>query len=295
MQRLEEIRRRIESAGSLQAVSRAMKALAAARIRRCRETAQAAAEYERTLELGFQIALSHRPSGFTPTAPPAGAPLGAVVFGSDLGLAGPFNSRVADFALTELAAAPARDAPLVLAVGTRVANHLEAGDVPVVDTLMAPSSVDRLGALAQDVLLVIQRWRREQGVERVDLLFAEHESGAGFEPRRLQLLPLDPDWLRELERRPWTGPTLPTHRGEWESLFSGLVREHLYLALYRAAADSMASEHASRLAAMEQATGRIEDHLEELRRTLRTERQEAVTQELLEVASGYEALREPEA
>ena len=74
------------------------------------------------------------------------------------------------------------------------------------------------------------------------------------------------------------------------ALLSSLVRRHLFVTLYQAFAEALASEHASRLSAMQAAERNIEDHLDELRAELARTRQEAITAELLDIVGGFEAL-----
>jgi len=75
-----------------------------------------------------------------------------------------------------------------------------------------------------------------------------------------------------------------------KSLFSSLIREYLFVSLFRAFAESLASENASRLAAMQGAEKNIEEQLGELNRRYHQQRQMSITEELLDIVSGYEAL-----
>jgi F-type H+-transporting ATPase subunit gamma len=71
-----------------------------------------------------------------------------------------------------------------------------------------------------------------------------------------------------------------------------LIREYLFISLFRACAESLASENASRLAAMERADRNIGGLLEDLQRTFRRLRQSGIDEELFDVISGFEALVE---
>ncbi len=74
-------------------------------------------------------------------------------------------------------------------------------------------------------------------------------------------------------------------------LFSALIRQYVFVSLYRACVESMASENASRLTSMQAAEKNIEDRLEELNAQYRHERQSSITSELLDIISGFEALQ----
>src|SRR5579862_8724688 len=107
----EVLRRKISSAGDLQAVVRAMKALAASSIGQYERSVLALADYYRTVELGLSACFRES----QPAAPEAerrgtdnAGAIGAIVFGSDQGLVGQFNDVVADYAIGTLAALPGK-------------------------------------------------------------------------------------------------------------------------------------------------------------------------------------------
>jgi F-type H+-transporting ATPase subunit gamma len=98
------------------------------------------------------------------------------------------------------------------------------------------------------------------------------------------------EWLRGLRREAWPSRQLPAYTLRWERLLASLVRELLHMGLYRAAAESMASENASRLQSMQAAERNIEDKLADLEQQFRVQRQHQITEELLDIVSGFEAL-----
>jgi F-type H+-transporting ATPase subunit gamma len=85
---------------------------------------------------------------------------------------------------------------------------------------------------------------------------------------------------------------LPTFTMDWDRLFSALISQYLFVSLYRAFAESLASENASRLASMQGAERNIADRLQELQGSFHQQRQSTITAELLDIVSGFEALRD---
>jgi F-type H+-transporting ATPase subunit gamma len=288
MESLEALRRRLETAGSLHSVVRTMKALASVSIHQYEEATRSLRTYARTVELGFQVALRGRRSvaALTETASPH---LGAVVFGSAHGLAGRFNGQVARLAAGRIAQL-APDRLTLLALGPYVAEHLAAAGRAPDRTLALPGSVGAFAAAVQELVVEVETWRRDLGVDRVLLFYNLHTTGARFTPHTQRLLPLDAEWLAELAERPWGGPSLPTHRIGIERLFRALVREHLFVVCYQAYAESLASENASRLAAMQAAERNIEERIDELTQLYHRRRQSSITEELLDLTAGFEAL-----
>ena len=116
-------------------------------------------------------------------------------------------------------------------------------------------------------------------------------SGAAYEPVSQHLLPLDEQWGLKLAHLPWPTGNLPEVIGGREQTLRALIREYLFVSLYKACAESLASENASRLAAMQRAEKNIEELEGDLNQTIRLLRQTSIDEELssLDVLSGYES------
>lgn len=290
---LEQVSRQLESARDLHSISRAMKALSAVRIRSSRQAVESLEGYARVVELALQVAIRSRPRGIRLTEEHVGPGVGSIVFGSDMGLAGRFNIRIAEFTADRLAELhPDGRDRTVLAVGGRVVAALEATGHGVARTFQAPGSIGAVVQIVQDLLLALEELRSSHGIERFYLFYNHYRSGATYRPHMIHLLPINVEWLAGLESRPWPSRVLPRFRVDWERLFSELVREHLFISIFAAAARSQASENASRLASMEAAERRIEERIDELRGRFNQQRQQRITEELLDLVTGYLALEE---
>jgi F-type H+-transporting ATPase subunit gamma len=104
------------------------------------------------------------------------------------------------------------------------------------------------------------------------------------------LLPLDAQWQQGLARIRWPTLNLPEVMREGATTLRAYIREYLFISLFRACAESLASENASRLASMERADRNIDELLETLHGTFHRLRQTNIDEELFDVISGYEAL-----
>lgn len=292
METVEHLKRRIESTEDLQSVVKTMKALAAVKIRQFERAAESLEDYHQTVVMG--LCALFRSGGadraILRTAP--GRTPGCVVFGSDQGMCGQLNDQVVAHTLTyleELGVDPAER--VVLAVGERARSRLEEQGQPVEATMAVPGGVDGITPRVRDLLQKITVWQ-ERGVARVILFHSEPLSGASYRPRTVRLLPLDRAWIRQLQETPWPTRALPFFRGDPQGLFSGLIREYLFAGLFRAFAQSLASENASRLASMQGAEKNIEERLAELQNRFHQQRQMSITEELLDIVAGFEALQE---
>lgn len=285
----ELLRRRLDSTEGLRSIVRTMKTLAAANIHAFESAARAVSLDAETVELGLRA--------FLKAYPTAGLRLevehvdrdriAAVVVGSDQGMCGAFNERVASWTADRLADL-APGGPL-LAVGERVRDRLRAIGRTPERTLRVPGSLAGVSTLVETLLLHVDDWRQQDRFARLVLFHNRRLSGAAYRPRTLHLYPVPARLLRRLEREPWPERGLPTFTMKRRPLLSALTREFLFVSLFRAVIESMESENASRLGAMEAAERNIDERLEQMRQEFRTARQSSITAELLDIVTGYEA------
>lgn len=290
----EHLRRKITSANDLQSVVRTMKALAASSIGQYEKSVLALDSYYRAVELGLSVCLRKGGSAVRSIVPPPSveaSAVNAVVFGSDQGLVGQFNEDIAEFAIKELGALPGK--PHVWAVGERVQARLADAGLSVTAPFIVPNSVEAIAPLVGQILVETET-RRERDEAAVLHLFYNHPGeGAVYSPVSQRLLPLDKTWRDQLTARPWPAGNLPEVLGTPTTTLRALIREYLFVSLFRACAESLASENASRLSAMERADRNIGEMLEELDRTFHQLRQSSIDAELFDVIAGYELLAHP--
>lgn len=296
---LYSLQRKITSAQDLQGVVRTMKAMAAANIGQYEQSVRALADYDRTVLMGLGLCL-HGPQAMASLTPPLAPSLtpsparqgtrkiGAIVFGSDQGLVGRFNDVVAEHAIETLAALPGT--PQVWAVGERVHMRLTDAGLNVVDQYAVPNAVEGIAQLVAQIQIDTDAHREHLGYKPIYVFHNQPRPGSLYEPTSQRLLPLDATWMKNLGAQPWPTKVLPQVMGSGTTTLRALIREYLFISLFRACAESLASENASRLAAMERADKNIKELLESMHSTLHRQRQDAIDEELFDVTSGYEAL-----
>ncbi len=279
--------RKMATARDLQSVVRTMKAMAASNVGQYERSVCALTDYYRTVELGLGACFRKGEPltwGGQREGRSGRRAIGAVVFGSDQGLVGQFNEVVVEHAVKTFGALTRKSR--VWAVGERVHARLVDAGLPVLGPLPVPNSVKAITPLIGQVLL-----ESEAGeVTELHLFYNRPVSGAMYAPVGQRLLPLDQEWRHKLAELPWPTGYLPEVIGGGTAALSALVREYLFISLFRACAESLASENASRLAAMERADKNIEELLESLHGTFHRLRQSGIDEELFDVISGFEAL-----
>jgi F-type H+-transporting ATPase subunit gamma len=273
-----------------------MKALAASSIGRYKKSVLALADYYRTMELGLGACLRAREVKSSMLGRQARTDPGAVsavVFGSDQGLVGRFNDVVAEDAIKALAALPGGARARVWSVGERVHARLADGGVAPVGMFAVPSSVDAIAPLVGQILVETETPDGRREASELYLFYNRSALAASYAPVRQRLLPLDDDWRRKLSDLAWPTKQVPQVMASSTATLRAFIREYLFVSLFRACAESLASENASRLAAMERADKNINELLEQLRGKFHRLRQTGIDEELFDVIAGFEALVGP--
>lgn len=282
------LRRKINQARDLRGVVRTMKAVAASSIGQYEKSVRALADYYRTVELGLVACLRASGPAALTSERERDVRIEAVVFGSDQGLVGRFNDVVVDHALTTLAALTTE--PRVWAVGERAHERLVDAGLTPAGLFTVPNSVDAITPLVGQILVERSTSLRRDEVSELHLFYNHPTSGAIHSPLVQRLLPLDENWRRDLAERPWPTKNLPEVMDDGAATLRAFIREYLFVSLFRACAESLASENASRLAAMQRADRNIEELLDTLDGTFKRLRQSGIDEELFDVVSGFEAL-----
>ncbi|MEA5534980.1 F0F1 ATP synthase subunit gamma [Crocosphaera sp. XPORK-15E] len=293
MPNLETFKRKIDTAADLQSVVKTMKALAAVSIRQYQKAVISLESYDKTLEMGLQILLKVAPevllgNGNLVTQKQQ---LAVVVFGSDQGMCGQFNEKIANYTLETLEKQGIMISNCtLLTIGLRLSDRLENLGYPSERMLTVPSSIEGITTTIQETVLILEQWRQERHINQILVFNNDFISGSNYYPRDLQIFPLNINRLNALKQQPWPSHCLPTFTMSPESLASALFKQHFFVSLYRASAESLASENASRLALMQVAEKNIKDRLLELQKEFQHHRQSDITEEMLDIISGFEAL-----
>jgi F-type H+-transporting ATPase subunit gamma len=286
---LASLRRKMDGAEKLEGVVRTMKAMAASSIGQYEAAVRALGDYERCVELGLSVCLRSASVDRVNEPPRRNeASVGAIVFGSDQGLVGRFNEVIADFAKKTLDGVIGRKT--VWAVGERVHQHLKDAGMPLAGQFSVPSSVAAITPLVGLIQMQTEARRSTGEYAQVYVFHNRFESAVLYTPVSQRLLPLDAQWRRRLTRQRWPTAKLPEILSGPEATLTALVREYLFISLYKACAESLASENGSRLAAMQRAEKNIETLSAELRQAYYRLRQSSIDDELFDVIAGFNAL-----
>jgi F-type H+-transporting ATPase subunit gamma len=262
------LRQRLRTLQTLHEAVSAMRSLAAHHFRTLRKTLPFSRAYRTEIEAVITEIGIHQQFRL-------GAPAGLLVLASDLGLCGDYNTRLAQQTLIEY-----RNRKLgpIYSVGRRARPALARSGLAPQRTYEAATSLDGLSRL---LLRLAQDLMEDFADARIGSLYvisARFEGIGHFTPVCTRVLPVEPVRATAPYRRsPYVAP---------EHLAAVAVREYLYISLYDALLDALASEHGMRLTAAEAALQWIDQTSQQTARKLSTSRSEAATQELLDIVGG---------
>jgi F-type H+-transporting ATPase subunit gamma len=300
MASLKAIRRRITTAKSTQQITRALKLVSAARLRRAQEALINALPYSEALA---RVADSLLTSEGISVGPVEGAQKKSllVVVASDRGLAGGYNSFL--FRAAEMTRREIRGKGLdieLFAVGKKAVDYFKRANVPI--ALSRVDNLPRLAtiALARDIAAKMLADYTSGAIDEAGIVYTHFQSAIVQKPVYERLLPIKPpgdagiaagsdvDAAISASDKPKIDYLVEPSR---EELVPVVLRGYLEASVYHALLESEASEQGARMTAMDAATNNADDMISSLTLAMNRARQAQITRELMDIVGGAEALR----
>ena len=277
-ERLADLAAQIEGVRQLDSVVSAMRGIAASRAQSGRALLPGIDAHARVVSRAIGAALNLSPPDGASTERDRSAGRGLIVFCAEQGFVGAFSERVLD----RVAGEP--PGTTILLIGTRGdALARERGMAPAWTSPMA-SNANAVPGLAGRLADALYERISEDGLASVDVVYSRMADGSGIAIERRSLLPLDyRQFQRPIERRTPLTNLAPA------ILIQRLAAEYIYAQLCRAAMQAFEAENEARMLAMGSAHINIQRKLEDLGHLERRLRQQEITAEVLELATGAEA------
>ncbi len=292
MDTLESLRGKSEGAKDLKSVVSAMKAMAASNIVQYEAAVNALSDYYHTIALGiiayFNAEKIEAISEKKQVKKNNEATVCAIVFGSDQGLVARFNDAMADFVTASLKALPGKKE--IWCIGERVQLLLSDSGLTTAKLYPVPNDVSTITPLVTEILNRSQHRQDKEDIQEFYIFHNQPKDGGGYAPVMQRFLPLDEKWKNSLQEIKWPTKLLPQIAGDAKQTLIALINGYLFTSLFKASIESLASENASRLDAMQRAEKNISDLLDDLNKKYHRLRQSSIDEELFDVVSGFEAL-----
>ncbi len=297
MASLKALKNRITSVKSTQKITKAMKMVAAAKLRRAQEAAEAARPYSERMaavmaSLGSRVTVG-------PESPKLLAGTGKdqvhllVIASSERGLAGGFNTNIARLARRTMESLLAEGKTVkLLFIGKKarapfMRTHKELIVGYIDQSHIKNAAFADAKAIADDITA-----RFEAGeFDVAHLFFARFRSALVQEPTEIQIIPAALPAAAVVEAKPSdAAPAAIEYEPDEEAILAELLPRNMAVQVFRALLENAASEQGSRMTAMDNATRNAGEMIKKLTITYNRTRQAAITKELIEIISGAEAL-----
>jgi len=283
MANLKDIRNRIKSVKSIQKVTKAMKMVAAAKMRRAQERMEEARPYAKRLAEVINHLLPDVDRNFMPLLDVREIKrVGYVVVSSDRGLAGSFNTSVLKTAQAEIEIIGKKNVD-VFCIGKKARDHFKRRNYNIIESHVEFWNELKFGNALAIGTGIITHFTQKY-VDEIHVVYNEFVNVASQHVVSERLLPL----VFESDKKPIIDRLYEPNK---DDLVKSLIPRHLNIQMWKYLLESYASEQAARMLAMENATGNAEDMIKELTLEFNKARQAAITKEMLEIVSGAEALQ----
>ncbi len=295
MPSLKEVRNRISSVNSTQQITKAMKMVAAAKLKRAQDNILKIRPYAEKLSgilknISSSIESSGTDNLFAINRDVKNVLI--IVVTSDRGLAGAFNANVIKGVLTVVAEKyadlDAQGKITYLCVGKKGFDFFSKRNVPIIsDYIGAFQNInfEKVRAIAEFAMdsFVTEKY------DRVEIVYNEFKNVATQVVRKAQFLPIENN---EVQANAQTASDIDfIYEPSKDFIVKELIPKSLKIQFYKALLESNASEHGARMTAMDKATDNAKELLKELRLSYNRSRQAAITKEILEIVGGAEALK----
>ena len=282
---LKEVKQRIQSVKNTQKITSAMKLISAAKLRRAQSAIEGVRPYQSKLDEMLVSFLSGAETVSTPyTRVSEPKRVVVVAVSSNSSLCGSFNASVIRLAKETVAEHSSVEGGVVeiYPVGKKIADSLRKAGYELNDALMSQAAAPQYAVVAQVADELMKRFAAGE-IDRVELVYTHFHSASKQVPVRQAFLPIDIESMHNDSVRSLSDFIVEPGK---EELVGRLLPRVIAMRLYTALLDSIAAEHAARMLAMQIATDNADDLITTLVREYNKSRQQAITNELLDIVSG---------
>ncbi len=292
MASLIDIRRRLRSVKSTQQITKAMKMVAAAKLRRAQERVVGARPYAKLLSAVLAKVAAHAGEVTHPLLEVREEKRVIVMtIAGDRGLAGAFNTNVNKATLQLLAAHPEWKEVRVLPVGRKAVEFWRRRKYPLTEKTYSGIFATLQYAHAKEIAAFLAQEFLADRIDAVYVVVNEFRSILSQIVHTQRLLPLSPEGASEETRKdPADSAVEYLYEPDAASILAWLLPRHLEFMVFRALAESAAAEMGAKMTAMDSASKNAGELIDKLTLTYNRARQARITKELIEIVSGAAAL-----
>lgn len=290
METLDNLKKTLDTSKSIKQVVSTMKALSGANIKKYEKIVKILYTYKSNVELALQAIMMHNDKininelEFIGQSKNKKAKNLVVVFGSNQGLCGRFNDKIANFTIDDI---QNTDENKVIVVGERLSMLLSNTKLKIFKTIPVPNSIENISNTIYELLAVIEKEIEEKTVNKVFLYYTANDDTMNGTLTKTRLIPIDKKILENAQKKVWPTNNIPYWQIDTKTLAVDLLKQYIFVGLNDALVNSIASEQKNRLLTLQNAENNINDLIRTKNLEYNQKRQSTITNELLDVVTGY--------
>ncbi len=286
---IEALKKRIKVTEDLREIVSTMKAMSSASIAQYEKANGALSKYRLNLRDAFHALARQNPVPKVNTQSSGKCLL--ILIGSDNGMVGKFNKEILQKAKEHLRknGISPRDV-MFLTVGKRMSAVVAQEKLKIYAKYAISNSVKMVNTIAETVIMKLDEATTTDDVTAVSVFYHKRSSGEQIKVARQNIIPFDFASYLRLKNEPWETNNVPLIPVKPKDMFVALMNEYLMISMASFLNYSLSAEHYTRMTNMQNAEKNIDENLEELNLAYQQQRQESITDELIDVISGAEAM-----
>jgi F-type H+-transporting ATPase subunit gamma len=289
---IDVLQRKIKTTNDLRDIVTTMKTMSSASIGQYERAAKVLEKYRQNIQNAFHALalqdglpiISHQQNSIKRYL--------FLMIGSDNGMVGKFNKEIVELADAEIKNRHlSKKDVLLITVGRRIATLAEQAKYNIYAGYGVSNSVKVINSLAESLILKLDKVLRQERINHVTVFYHQRMNNMTVSIKKQDVLPFDFSRYRKLKNKAWGTNNIPQTDISSEQLFTALMNEIIMIGLAEKLNASLAAEHFVRMTNMQNAEKNIDENLEQLNLAYQQQRQEEITDELIDVVSGAEALK----
>lgn len=290
METLDNLKKTLDTSKSIKQVVSTMKALSGANIKKYEKIVKILYTYKSNVELALQAVMMHNDKininelEFIGQSKNKKANNLVIVFGSNQGLCGRFNDKIANFVIDDI---DNIDNNKVIVVGERLSMLLSNTKLKIFKTIPVPNSIENISNTIYELLSIIEEEIENKTINKVFLYYTANDDTMNGTLTKNRLIPIDKKILENAQKKVWPTNNIPYWQVDTKTLIVDLLKQYIFVGLNDALVNSIASEQKNRLLTLQNAENNINDLIRTKNLEYNQKRQSTITNELLDVVTGY--------
>ena len=288
----EALQRKIKVTGELREIVSNMKTLSSVSILQYERANASLEKYQKNLRDAFLALSLHNGVPKIAISEQKKKKYLLLLVGSDNGMVGRFNKEVVEEVKRYLKKNNIKTSEAsCITIGKRVGMLAEQAKFSIFAGYGMANSVKSVTLLAETLILKLDEATRKNDFTDAILFYHQRKSHGNVGNERRRIIPFDPAGFKYLKKQKWETNNIPMVAADYDKMFAALVNEALIITISKSLHASLAAEHFTRMTNMQNAEKNIDENLEEMNLLYQQQRQDEITDELIDVISGANAMR----